>query len=160
MVKNEDLLHRNATFGRGILRQFAGRTRSEFFSVWKMCLRTLPHFEYEQLRSFDLKDKTLRGIGTGRIGLRVMHIALAFGMKVLACDPHNKSLMAEILGVQSVPVEERLRNSHVIALHTLLTADTHHMLNREAMARFRPGVLIINTASWRCGLVCFDGLVG
>ena len=55
-----------------------------------------PSFSYERLRSFDLKNKILGVVGTGRIGLRVAHIALAFGMQVIAYEPYRQSLMAEI----------------------------------------------------------------
>jgi D-lactate dehydrogenase len=51
-------------------------------------------FSYERLRGFDLKDKTLGIVGTGRIGLRVAHIGLAFGMQVIAYEPYKPSLRA------------------------------------------------------------------
>jgi D-lactate dehydrogenase len=108
--------------------------------------RKQPRFYYERFRSFDLKDKTLGVIGTGRIGLRVVHIALAFGMHVLAYDPHRRSLMAEIVGTRYVSLDELLRASHVISLHAPLTPETYHLLDREAFAKCRPGVVIINTA--------------
>jgi D-lactate dehydrogenase len=57
-----------------------------------------PHFRYETLRAWDLRGKTLGVIGTGRVGLRVIHIGLAFGMQVLAYDPYSRSLMANCLG--------------------------------------------------------------
>jgi D-lactate dehydrogenase len=116
-----------------------------------------PHFQYEQLRSFDLKDKTLGVIGTGRIGLRMAHIALAFGMKVLTCDPHSRSLMAEILGVEYVPIDALLQNSHVISLPVPLTPETHHLLNRDTLAKCRHGALVINTA--RGALIDTDALI-
>jgi D-lactate dehydrogenase len=103
-------------------------------------------FYYERLRSFDLKGKTLGVIGTGRIGFRVVHIALAFGMHVLAYDPHRRSLMAEIVGTRYVPFDELLRASHVISLHAPLTPETYHLLDRKAFAKCRSGVVIINTA--------------
>lgn len=103
-------------------------------------------FSYERLRGFELKDKTLGVVGTGRIGLRVVHIALAIGMKVIAYEPYNKSLMAEILGLRYVSFEELLGSSHVISLHTPLTPETLHMLDREAFAKMRRGVVLINTA--------------
>lgn len=115
------------------------------------------HFRYDELRSFDLNDKNLGVIGTGRIGLHVIHIALAFGMKVLACDPYRPSLMAQILGVRYVSLDELLQSSHVISLHTPLTPETHHLLNRERLARCRAGALVVNTA--RGGLIDTDALV-
>jgi D-lactate dehydrogenase len=116
-----------------------------------------PVFHYEELRAVDLKDKTLGVIGTGRIGLRAVRIALAFGMKVLAYDPYNRSLMAEIFGMRYVSLDELLRESHVITLHAPLTEETFHMLDREAFAKCRDGVIIVNTA--RGALIDTDALV-
>jgi len=107
---------------------------------------TRSKFSYEHLRGFDLKDKTLGIVGTGRIGLRVAHIALAFGMKVIAYEPCKQSLMAEIVGLQYVPLDELLSRSHVISLHTPLTPETFHMLDEKALGKMRRGVVLINTA--------------
>jgi D-lactate dehydrogenase len=103
-------------------------------------------FSYERLRGFDLKDKTLGILGTGRIGLRVAHIALAFGMEVIAYEPYQPSLMAEIVGVQYVPFDDLLSRSHVISLHTPLTPETLHIIDGKAFAKMRRGVVLINTA--------------
>ena len=107
------------------------------------------HFYYDRLRSFDLKDKTIGIVGTGRIGRRTMHIAQAFGMKVLAYDPHQASLPEESPGVRYVEFEELLAASHVISLHAPLTPETHHLFNKLTFAQCRRGVLIINTARGR-----------
>ncbi|HWB59358.1 MAG TPA: NAD(P)-dependent oxidoreductase [Chthoniobacteraceae bacterium] len=116
-----------------------------------------PHFYYDRLRSFDLKDKTLGVIGAGRIGLRTIHIALAFGMKVVANDPHHVSVMAETIGVRYVGFDELLRESHVVTIHTPLTPETHHLLDAAAFAKCRRGVIIINTA--RGGVVDTEALI-
>ncbi len=116
-----------------------------------------PVFHYEKLRATDLKDKTLGVIGTGRIGLHVVHMALAFGMKVIACEPYRPSLMAEIFGVRYVALDELLSESDVITLHVPLTPETYHMLDREALAKCRQGVIIVNTA--RGALIDTDALI-
>jgi D-lactate dehydrogenase len=115
-----------------------------------------PFSRYQPLRSRDLQGKTLGVVGTGRVGLRVVHIALAFGMKVLACDPYRRSMMAEIFGVRYVGLDELLQQSDVISLHAPLTSETYHMLDREAFAKCRHGVILINTA--RGGLIDTDAL--
>lgn len=115
-----------------------------------------PVFRYEELRAVDLKNKTIGVVGTGRVGMHVVHIALAFGMKVLACDPYRPSLMAEIFGVRYVALEELLRESHVVTLHIPLNEETRHLLDREAFAKCREGVIIINTA--RGGLIDAEAL--
>lgn len=113
-------------------------------------------FRYEELRATDLKDKTIGVIGTGRIGMHVVHIALAFGMKVLAYEPHRPSLVAEISGVRYVALDELLRESHVITLHAPLNDETFHMLDHAVFEKCRDGVIIINTA--RGGLIDTDAL--
>jgi D-lactate dehydrogenase len=116
----------------------------------------LPVFRYEELRATDLKDKTLGVIGTGRVGMHVVHIALAFGMKVVAYEPYRPSLMAEIVGVRYVGLEDLLRQSHVVTLHAPLNDETAHLLDRAAFEKCRYGVIIINTA--RGGLIDTDAL--
>lgn len=116
----------------------------------------LPVFRYQELRATDLKDKTLGVIGTGRVGMNVVHIALAFGMKVVAYEPYRPSLMAEIFGVRYVGLDDLLYESHVITLHAPLNDETFHILDRPAFEKCRQGVIIINTA--RGGLIDTDAL--
>ena len=104
------------------------------------------HFYYEEWRGFDLRDKTLGLIGTGRIGLAVARIALAFGMKVLGYDPYSKSRMAELIGLRYVALDALLCASHVVSLHVPLTPETYHLLNRETLGKCRDGAIVINTA--------------
>jgi D-lactate dehydrogenase len=66
-------------------------------------------FSFEWWRGFELDNKTLGVIGTGQIGKRVIHLALAFGMKVLAYDPYWQTGLAE--GIRYVPLDELLRES-------------------------------------------------
>jgi D-lactate dehydrogenase len=108
-------------------------------------------FYYEELRSMDLKGKTLGIIGAGRIGLRVAHMARAFGMHLLAYDPYHHCLTAEFLGMRYVDLEDLLEAADVISLHAPLTPETLHLLDRNAFARCRPGVIVVNTA--RGGLI-------
>lgn len=113
-------------------------------------------FRYEELRATDLKDKTIGVIGTGRVGMNVVHIALAFGMKVVAYEPYRPSLMAEIFGVRYVGLDDMLYESHVITLHAPLNDETFHMLDRAAFEKCRHGVIVINTA--RGGLIDTDAM--
>jgi D-lactate dehydrogenase len=118
-------------------------------------LKKEARFSFEWWRGFELEDKTLGVIGTGRIGRRVIHFALAFGMKVLAYDPYQQTDMAE--GVRYVPLNELLRESHIISLHTPLTTETFHLLDRKAFAQCRREPIIINTA--RGAVIDTDALI-
>jgi D-lactate dehydrogenase len=103
-------------------------------------------FSFESFRGFDLKNKTMGIIGAGRIGLHVIRIAKAFGMNVIAHDINRAAIIAEVLGFEYVSFDELLQKSDIISLHVPLTRLTVHMLNRESLAKCRPGVIIINTA--------------
>jgi D-lactate dehydrogenase len=103
-------------------------------------------FSYESVRGFELKNKTLGVVGSGRIGLHAIRIAKAFGMEVVAYDLHPQPFMAEILGFRYVTFEELLQASDIITLHIPLFPATYHLLNRDAFAQCKRGVLIINTA--------------
>lgn len=103
-------------------------------------------FSYEATRGFDLAGKTLGIIGMGSIGQHVAALAQAFRMKVLASDVDCSPELARTLDFSFVPRDDLLAQAHLISLHAALTPATYHLLNREAFARCRPGVLIINTA--------------
>jgi D-lactate dehydrogenase len=112
-------------------------------------------FSYEQWRGFELEHKTLGVIGAGRIGQRVIHLALAFGMKVLAYDPYEQIHLGE--NVRYVPLPELLGESQIISLHTPLTHETFHLLDRQAFAHCRQQPIIINTA--RGAVINTDALI-
>ncbi len=106
-------------------------------------------FTHEKFRGMDLRGSTLGVIGAGRIGLHVIRIGAAFGMKVLAYDAAPNPLHTELLEFKYTSFEHLIRESHVLTLHIPLNKETHHILDRETLARCRPGVLIINTARGR-----------
>jgi|SRR5690554_444946 len=97
---------------------------------------------YTQL---DLKGKTLGVIGTGSIGGAVAEIGLAFGCKVIA---HNRSEKPALInkGVVFKSLDEVLKESDIVTLHTPLTAETKHLINKEKLALMKPSAFIINTA--------------
>jgi D-lactate dehydrogenase len=103
-------------------------------------------FSYAATRGFDLAGKTLGIIGMGRIGQHVAELAHAFQMSVLAFDIDHPDGLEKSLDFKYVPLEEVLRESHIVSLHTPLTAGTYHILNRQTLAMCRKGVMIVNTA--------------
>lgn len=114
-------------------------------------------FSFQALRGFDLKGKTLGIVGAGRIGLHVIRIARAFGMEVIAFDMHPHDFISEVLDYDYVTLDEILHRSDIISLHAPLNPHTRHLINRESLAKCRPGVLIVNTA--RGALIETDALI-
>lgn len=103
-------------------------------------------FSIEGLQGFDLRGRTLGVIGVGNIGLHVIRIAKGFGMHVLAYDVRQHLVVAEVLDFHYAPLDEVLERSDVLTLHVPYTPATHHLINRERLARVKRGALLINTA--------------
>jgi D-specific alpha-keto acid dehydrogenase len=96
-------------------------------------------YRLSDVRGKELRDLTVGVIGTGRIGAAVMDRLRGFGCRILAYDTHPNA------AADYVPLDELLRLSEVVTLHTPLNADTHHILNRQRIEQMKHGAFIINT---------------
>lgn len=96
-------------------------------------------------RQRDLRGKTLGVIGTGDIGGAVAEIGLAFGCKVIA---YNRSEKPDLIhkGVEYKSLDEVLKASDIVTLHTPLTDDTKHLIDKNKLALMKDSALLINTA--------------
>ncbi len=114
-------------------------------------------WEKSKFMGVELSGKTLGLIGAGNIGSIVASRAQGLGMKVVAYDPYLSEERAKELGVEKVEeLDELLRRADVITLHVPLTDKTRNILSREAIAKMKPGVIVINAA--RGGLVDEEAL--
>jgi D-lactate dehydrogenase len=126
-------------------------------NVHKSYVRTLQNdFRIEDLRGFDLKDKTLGVIGAGHIGMHVIKIAKGFGMHVLANARNPDPFIADVLHFRYVELEELLAKSDIITLHIPLNDSTFHLINKETIGRMKNGAIIVNTS--RGGIIDTDAL--
>jgi D-3-phosphoglycerate dehydrogenase len=99
----------------------------------------------------ELYGKTVGLIGLGRIARAVARRMTGFDGKVIAYDPMVDAETASSAGVRLVGIEELLAQSDYISLHLPLTPETRHVIDAEALARTKPGVILVNTA--RGGLI-------
>lgn len=103
------------------------------------------NFSLEGLLGFDLHDRTVGVVGTGKIGAIVAKILHGFGCHLLAYDKFlNQECQA--LGVKYVELPELFAASDIITLHCPLTPDTHHLIDAQALDQMKPGVMLINTS--------------
>lgn len=93
----------------------------------------------------DLAGKTLGIIGTGSIGLRVAEIGRAFGCRLLGYSRTRRQAAVD-LGIEYVSLEELLRQSDIVTIHTPLNADTRLLINRDRIALMKPTAILVNTA--------------
>jgi D-3-phosphoglycerate dehydrogenase len=108
-------------------------------------------WEKNRFMGVELAGKTLGLIGCGNIGSIVADRAHGLKMKVVAYDPFLSPDRAVELGVEKAELDELLARADFITLHTPLTDQTRGILSREALAKTKPGVRIVNCA--RGGLI-------
>ena len=102
----------------------------------------------QEMIGHDLAGKTLGLVGFGNIGRAVAKRARAFEMTVIASDPYvaPEEPAWRALGVRPVTLEAVLRESDAVSLHAPLTEETRHIIDATAIARMKPGALLINTS--------------
>ena len=101
----------------------------------------------KHLTGTELHGKTLGVVGMGRIGSRVGALAKALGMEVIGYDPLIPAEEISRRGAQPVAtLPELYAQADVITLHVPLTPETRGMVNAEAFAQMKPGVMLICAA--------------
>ena len=108
-------------------------------------------WEKNRFMGVEVYAKTLGIIGCGNIGSIVADRANGLRMKVIGFDPFLTPERAVEIGVEKVELDELLARADFITLHTPLTDKTRNILSREALAKTKRGVRIVNCA--RGGLV-------
>lgn len=115
------------------------------------------NFEHDKIRGVDLCDKTIGIIGLGKIGMQMLRIAIGFGMKVLVLTRTQSTELAERYKFNYVDLETLLMQSDIVTLHLPLTQETHHIINKQNILKFKKGSYLINTA--RGGLIDTEAII-
>jgi len=125
------------------------------------CARSIPQatqslregkWEKKAFKGTELFGKTLGLIGSGRIGTELGKRALAMGMSVMVSDPYIKECSVGKL----CDFQDLLKSADYISLHVPKTPETVHLINKEAIAQMKKGVVIVNCA--RGGVVDEEAL--
>jgi len=108
------------------------------------------NFSLEKLMGFNLNGSKVALIGTGNIGKAFYRIIKGFGCSVVAVDPYpDAELVAE--GLRYAKLEEALCEADIVSLHCPLSTYSFHLINKQTLALFKKGAMLINTS--RGGLV-------
>lgn len=103
-------------------------------------------WEKSKFTGLELYNRTLGVIGLGNIGRIVAQRAQGLAMKVIAYDPHITAEVAARLDVELVPLDELFARADAITVHVPKTKETAGLLGRDAFAKMRKGVLVVNAA--------------
>jgi D-3-phosphoglycerate dehydrogenase len=90
--------------------------------------------------------ETVGIVGLGNIGSALARRLAAFEIKLIAHDPYVEDAHFKALGVERVPLETLAERSDYVSVHTLLNAETRHLINEAFLRRMKPTALLINTA--------------
>jgi glyoxylate reductase len=99
------------------------------------------------LMGVDVHGATLGIVGFGRIGREMARRGHGFGMRILYHDVHPATPEDEAaLGAQRVEMAELLRESDFVTLHVNLTAETHHLIDADALRAMKRTAVLVNTS--------------
>ncbi|MCM2256000.1 MAG: phosphoglycerate dehydrogenase [Vicinamibacteria bacterium] len=94
----------------------------------------------------ELCGKRVGVIGLGRIGREMAQRCKALGMDVVGYDPLVSPGLVERIGITQLSLDELIATSDFLTLHSVLNADTRQLINKDTIAKMKPGVRIINAA--------------
>jgi len=103
-------------------------------------------WEKKKFEGVEITGKTLGVVGCGNIGSVVADRAKGLRMNVLAFDPMMTPARAKELGVTAVTLDELYAKSDFITYHVTINPATKGMLNKDAIAKMKKGVRVINCA--------------
>jgi D-3-phosphoglycerate dehydrogenase len=104
----------------------------------------------------EIQGKTVGVVGLGKIGQLVAARIAAFDTHVIAYDPYLPQSRAAQLGIELVSLDELLARADMMTIHLPKTPETQGLIGKEALAKTKPGVIVVNAA--RGGLVDEDAL--
>ncbi len=114
-------------------------------------------WEKKRFQGRELFHKTLGILGLGKVGSVVADRAKGLKMNVIAYDPYLTEDLARKKGVEAVTLDELLARSDYITIHVPLNKGTYHLVNAEAFAKMKDGVMIVHCA--RGGIVDEEALL-
>lgn len=108
-------------------------------------------WEKKKFTGVEVCNKTIGIVGMGRIGSVVASRALGLGMHVVSYDPYLTAEQAAKAGVERATLDELFARADFVTVHTPMTPETRGIIGRDAFAKMKKGVRIVNCA--RGGLV-------
>ena len=100
----------------------------------------------KQLRGIDVWGKKLGVIGLGRIGRAVARRGRGFGMEILYHNRSRKEDAEKELGARYLDLDDLLRESDFVSIHTPLTDATRHLIGERELGLMQDTAVLVNTS--------------
>lgn len=142
-AKKYEIKVSNATYSPYSVAEFA-------LMISMMMLRHIPktikhieknNFSLNGLLGREVRNQQVGVIGTGKIGKIVYNLFKSLGASVVAYDLYQNNK-----DINYVCLDELLKTSDIITLHTPLTAENYHLIDKNSISKMKNDVIIINTA--------------
>jgi D-3-phosphoglycerate dehydrogenase len=104
------------------------------------------HWERKRFKPFDLKGKTIGIVGLGHVGSALARRLHGFEPRLIGYDPYITRERFQQLGVEPVSYETLLATADIVTYHVPATPETIAMLDTNAIARLKPGAIVLNCA--------------
>lgn len=104
------------------------------------------NFNIDNLTGFDLNNKTIGIVGTGKIGAVMAKIMNGFGCNILGYDIELNQNLIDNYNMEYLSIEELCKKADVISLHVPLNQKTKHFIDEKLINKMKSNVIIINTA--------------
>lgn len=114
-------------------------------------------WEPEQFLGRELGGATVGLVGFGRIGRRVAELLTGFDVRLAFTARQPMEAHAAWYSARRMELDDLLAVSDFVSLHVSLTPETRHLIDARALARCKPGAILVNTS--RGGVVDTDALV-
>jgi len=99
------------------------------------------------LMGYRLVGKTLHIVGAGRIGLATARRAIGWNMPIIyTARSRHEEFEQSPINATRVELEDGLRQADIVSLHTPLTDETRHLINRPRLRMMKPSAVLVNTA--------------
>ena len=102
--------------------------------------------EKNEYEGIELKNKTLGVIGVGAIGAELVKMAYGLDMNILGYDLYENEELKNKCNLKYVELDELIKMSDFISIHTPLTKENYHLINEEKFELMKKNVIIINTS--------------
>lgn len=112
--------------------------------------------EWNKTGGAQLSGKTIGIIGVGNIGQEVIRLLQPFGCQIMVNDIIDNPGFYERYGLEFATKEEIFAHADIVSIHTPLTEETCHLINRATLQRMKRSAFLINTA--RGGIVLHEDL--
>ena len=100
----------------------------------------------KQLTGPDVWGKRLGVVGLGRIGQALARRTRGFDMDLVYHDQYRNEEAERELGARYLELDELLRTSDFVSVHTPLTPETTHLIGAEELEKMKPEAVLVNTS--------------